>query len=160
MPGSLHHLLSALGSPPGMADSMQLKPNWSIGQGFSNFFSEGPDETPVQPERVRTVFGGGEDIFMREAHITSAKSLPGPAQGPWKLWGYRCSLMQSQPYFWTIYNLFETSFYYTECNQIEATFHIVTCKMIKKRNKQQSLAGRIDKLGGPEFENHCYRLKI
>ena len=35
-------------------------------------------------------------------------------------------------------------------------FHIVTYKiMIKKRNKQQSLAGRIDKLGGPEFENHC-----
>ena len=30
MPGSLHHLLSALGSPPGMADAMQLKPNWSI----------------------------------------------------------------------------------------------------------------------------------
>ena len=28
--------------------------------------------------------------------------------------------------------------------------------MIKKRNKQQSLAGRIDKLGGPEFENHCF----
>ena len=28
--------------------------------------------------------------------------------------------------------------------------------MIKKRNKQQSLAGRIDKLGGPEFENHWY----
>ena len=30
MPGSLHHLLSALGSPPGMAEAMHLKPNWSI----------------------------------------------------------------------------------------------------------------------------------
>ena len=28
--------------------------------------------------------------------------------------------------------------------------------MNKKINKQQSLAGRIDKLGGPVFENHCY----
>ena len=32
MPGSLRHLLSALGSPPGMADAMLLKPNWSIFQ--------------------------------------------------------------------------------------------------------------------------------
>ena len=35
----------------------------ALGQGFSNFFSEGPDETPVQPERARPVFllleGGG-----------------------------------------------------------------------------------------------------
>ena len=30
MPGSLHHLLSPLGSPLGMADAMHLKPNWSI----------------------------------------------------------------------------------------------------------------------------------
>ena len=30
MPGSLHHHLSTLGSPPGMADAMHLKPNWSI----------------------------------------------------------------------------------------------------------------------------------
>ena len=28
----------------------------TLDQGFSNFFSEGPDETPVQPERARTVF--------------------------------------------------------------------------------------------------------
>ena len=35
--------------------------------------------------------------------------------------------------------------------------HVSYCniKIIIKRNKQQSLAGRIDKLGGPEFENHC-----
>ena len=77
----------------------------SLKQGFSNFFSEGPDETPVQPERARTVFGwGGGAEYVPEAHITSAKRKvpcgrgPGPAQGPWKLWGYRCSLMQSQPY--------------------------------------------------------------
>ena len=50
--------------------------------------------------------GGGQNMCaMRKAHITSAKREvpcgrgPGPAQGPWKLWGYRCSLMQSQPYF-------------------------------------------------------------
>ena len=30
----------------------------SILQGFSNFFSKGPDETPVQPERAITVFDG------------------------------------------------------------------------------------------------------
>ena len=35
-------------------------------------------------------------------------------------------------------------------------YHI---KMIKKINKQQSLAGRIDKLGGPYFENPCNRIK-
>ena len=29
MPGALHHLLSVYGSPPGMADAMLLKPNWS-----------------------------------------------------------------------------------------------------------------------------------
>ena len=42
--------------------------------------------------------------------------------------------------------------------------HVSYCyiKIIKKRYKQQSLAGRIDKLGGPdpargpEFENHWY----
>ena len=49
--------------------------------------------------------GGGQNNYVREAHITSARREvpcgrgPGPAQGPWKLWGYRCSLMQSQPYF-------------------------------------------------------------
>ena len=36
--------------------------------------------------------------------------------------------------------------------------HVSYChiKMINRRNKQQSLAGPIDKLGGPEFENHCF----
>ena len=40
-----------------------------VEQGFSNFFSEGPDETPVQPERARTVFGlgGGGAEYVREA---------------------------------------------------------------------------------------------
>ena len=33
MPGALHHLLSVLEAPPGMADAMLLKPNWSIGLG-------------------------------------------------------------------------------------------------------------------------------
>ena len=38
-----------------------------IWQGFSNFFSEGPDETPVQPERAKTVFGGAGQNDEREA---------------------------------------------------------------------------------------------
>ena len=38
-PGSLHHLLSALGSPPGMADAMHLKPNWSIEGEMGNIYS-------------------------------------------------------------------------------------------------------------------------
>ena len=59
--------------------------------------------------------------------------------------------------FWTIYNLFETFFITQNVNNLR---HVSYChiQMIKKRNKQQSLAGRIDKLGGPEFENHCSRV--
>ena len=73
--------------------------NVNIHQGFSNFFSEGPDETPVQPERARTVVV--VVFFFGGVSITSAKcEVPcGRGQGPWKLWGYWCSLMQSQPYF-------------------------------------------------------------
>ena len=67
--------------------------------------------------------------------------------------------------FWTIYNLFETFFITQNVIKLRhgSYYHI---KMIKKRNKQQSLVGRIDKLGGPdpargpEFENHCYRVFI
>ena len=55
------------------------------------------------------------------------------------------------------YNLFET-FFITQ-NVIKLR-HVPYChiQIIKNKNKQQSLAGRIDKLGGPEFENHCSRV--
>ena len=54
----------------------------SLGQGFSNFFSEGQDETPEQPERARTFFffffflgGGGKNMSL-------AAGVQGPLKGP------------------------------------------------------------------------------
>ena len=101
---------------------------WSIGleQGFSNIFSEGPDEIPMQPERARTVFffGGGAE-YVREADITSAKSLAAGVQGPLKgpgssgvidaLWCNLSLILDHLQFGWNL-------FYYTECNQIEACF--------------------------------------
>ena len=66
--------------------------NSEIWQGFSNFFSEGLDhldETPVQPERARTVFGGGGGggqnmCAKRTSRARSAKSLVAGVQGPLK----------------------------------------------------------------------------
>ena len=58
----------------------------TLEQGFSNFFSEGPDETPVQPERARTVFGGGggKMCAKRTSCARSAKFLATGVQGPLK----------------------------------------------------------------------------
>ena len=102
--------------------------------------------------------GGGGGEYVRKTHITSAKREvpcgrgPGPAQGPWKLWDYLdalwCNLSLILDHLQFVWNLFITQ------NVIKlrpvSYCHI---KMNKKRNKQQSLAGRIDKLSGPEFEN-------
>ena len=73
-------------------------------QGFSNFFSEGPDETLVQPERARTVFfffwGGGGRKCRARSRALEALGL----------------LMLSDAIsalFWTIYNLFETFLFIT-----------------------------------------------
>ena len=55
-----------------------------LDQGFSNFFSEGPDATPVQPERARTVFGGGGGgvgICAQSANSLAA-GVQGPLKGP------------------------------------------------------------------------------
>ena len=44
--------------------------------------------------------GGGVRICAQSVHheVPCVRG-PGLAQGPWKLWGYWCSLMQPQPYF-------------------------------------------------------------
>ena len=48
-----------------------------------------------------------QNCFRRGGRICAQSPLrlgggggggPGPTEGPWKLWGYRCSLMQSEPY--------------------------------------------------------------
>ena len=54
----------------------------------------------------------------RTSRARSAKSLAAGVQ----LWGYRCSLMQSEPYFGPFTICLKPFFYYTECNQIEACF--------------------------------------
>ena len=65
-------------------ESLWFRQWHTLRQGFSNFFSEGPDESPVHPERARTVFGagggGGGAEYVREAHITSAKSVAAGVQ--------------------------------------------------------------------------------
>ena len=125
-----------------------LKEINALKQGFSNFFSEGPDETPVQPERASCFFffffGGANMCAKHTLRARSAKSLAAGVRGPLKgpgssgvidaLW---CNLSLILDHLQFVWNLF----YYTECNQIEACF-ILSHTMIKKRNKQQSLAGR------------------
>ena len=56
----------------------------TLDQGFSNFFSEGPDETPVQPERARTVFffffffwGGGANMCAKRTSRARSPLQPG-----------------------------------------------------------------------------------
>ena len=104
--------------------------------------------------------GGGCRICARSGHHEHearspyiAAGVQGPLKGPGSS-GVIDALWCNLSLFWTIYNLFET-FFITQ-NVIKLR-HVSYChiQMIKKRNKQQSLAGRIDKLGGPEFENHC-----
>ena len=52
---SLHHLLSALGSPPGMADARFLKLNWSIGDGRWGDLPPSPPLDPFYPLPVQCV---------------------------------------------------------------------------------------------------------
>ena len=91
----------------------------------------------------------GPELFLEGCGEYVAAGVQGPLKGPGSsgvidaLW---CNLSLILDHLQFVWNLL----YYTECNQIEAWFIL---SMIKKRNKQQSLAGRIDKLGGPEFEN-------
>ena len=76
---------------------------------YPNPYSRG-SQTFSQKGRMRLQCNlKGPELFLeggvRICALPSAKREvpcgrgPGPAQGPWKLWGYWCSLMQSQPYF-------------------------------------------------------------
>ena len=89
------------------------------GAGFSNFFSEGPDETPVQPERARTVFGGGGGGKNMCAKSLAAGFFFFEALGLLMLSDAISAL------FWTIYNLFETFFYYTHSNILCIIFYTI-----------------------------------